>query len=889
MKSLAPSCVAIAAIVILLAGGAGPSRAASDVTRATLPNGLRVVIVRDAIAPVVTTELTYLVGADETPPGFPGMAHAQEHMMFRGSNGLTSTQLSAISSSLGGDFNANTEQTVTNYYFTIPAEDLELALHIEAIRMRGVHDAQSEWNEERGAIEQEVAMDLSNTLYRYFSTAQATLFKGTPYDHDALGTRPSFDKTTGAMLKKFYDTWYWPNNAVLTIAGDVDPAQTLAIVKRLFGPIPRHTVPSRPLVKLRPPVAQTLTLDSDQPVAFTLLTYRMPGIESADHAAAQILGSVLASQRGDLYALGPQGKALAAGFAPFAQYPKAGAGIVYAVLVPGSDTKTMIETLEGILDNYKKNGVPAELVDAAKRKAVANAEFQKNSIEGLANAWAHAVAVEGHNSPDDDIEAIKRVSVADVNRVLRTYFDKSRAVVGILNPKPAGKPSTAAGFGGAESFAPKNPVEVSLPAWAQSALASVQVPKSTLNPTSTILPNGLRLIVQRETVSPTVSVFGQVKNNSDLEAPAGKEGVDQVLGGMFEYGTTTRDRLAYRKALDDIAANASAGPDFSLSVLSTSFDRGMELLADGVLHPAMPDQAFAIVQKQEAGTIAGQQQSPDYQSQQALVKALYPPDDPQQRWSTPQSVSALTLDDVKAYYAKTFRPDLATIVVVGDVTPEQAQASVQKWFGAWGATGGKPQTDYPPAANNKASAALVPATGRVQDAVSLTETTGVTRGDADYYALQLGANVLGGGGYASRLTRDVRQKAGLVYFVSQTFDIGKTRSTVNVEYGCDPGKVSAARALIEKNLRDMQTSLVTPDELLRAKAALIRRLPLGESSEGTIARGLLGRSVLDLPLDEPVRAANRYLTTTAPQIRDAYAKWVRVSDFVQIVVGPPPG
>jgi zinc protease len=889
VKSLAPSCVAIVVTAVLVAGGARASSAASDVTRATLPNGLRIVIVRDAIAPVVTTQLTYLVGADETPPGFPGMAHAQEHMMFRGSNGLTSTQISAISASLGGNSNADTEQNVTNYFFTVPAEDLELVLHIEAIRMRGVHDAQSEWNEERGAIEQEVSHDLSNTLYRYVSTAQATLFKGTPYAHDALGTRPSFDKTTGAMLKKFYDTWYWPNNAVLTIAGDVDAAKTLAIVKRLFGPIPSHPVPSRPLVKLQPAKTQTLMLDSDQPVAFTLLTYRMPGVDSPDYAASQILGAVLGSQRGDLYALGPQGKALGAGFVPFAQYAKAGAGILYAVLVPGSDTKTMIDTLEGILDNYKKNGVPAELVDAAKRQAVANAEFQKNSIEGLATAWAHAVASEGHNSPDDDIEAIKQVSVADVNRVLRTYLNSSSAVVGILNPKPAGKPSTAAGFGGAESFAPKNPVEAPLPAWAQSALASVQVPRSTLNPTSTILANGLRLIVQPEGVSPTVSVFGHIKSNSDLEAPAGKEGVDEVLGGMFEYGTTTRDRLGYHKALDDIAANASAGSDFSLTVLSPNFDRGMELLADGVLHPAMPDQAFPIVQKQTAGTISGEQQSPDYLSQQALVKALYSATDPQQRWSTPESVSALTLDDVKAYYAKTFRPDLTTIVVVGDITPEQAQASVQKWFGAWSATGVKPQTDYPPAADNKASAANFPATGRVQDTVSLTETTGVTRGDADYYALQLGADVLGGGFYSSRLTRDVRQKAGLVYFVSQTFNIGKTRSTVDVEYGCDPAKVSAARALIEKNLHDMQTSLVTPDELLRAKAELIRRLPLGESSESTIAQGLLGRSSLDLPLDEPVRAANRYLATTAQQIRDAYAKWVRVSDFVQIVIGPAPG
>src|ERR1017187_1134155 len=130
----------------------GESRASSslttdkDILRATLKNGLRVVIVRDPIAPVVTTVVNYEVGSDEAPEGFPGMAHALEHMMFRGNPDLTADQLAHISAAMGGNFDANTQQTITQYNFTVPADDLELALHVEALRMRGILGTDELWD-----------------------------------------------------------------------------------------------------------------------------------------------------------------------------------------------------------------------------------------------------------------------------------------------------------------------------------------------------------------------------------------------------------------------------------------------------------------------------------------------------------------------------------------------------------------------------------------------------------------------------------------------------------------------------------------------------------------------------------------------------------------------
>ncbi|HTV54950.1 MAG TPA: pitrilysin family protein, partial [Terriglobia bacterium] len=200
----------------------------TNVLRARLQNGLRVVIVRNTLAPTVTTMVNYLAGSNETPPGFPGTAHAQEHMMFRGSPGLSADQLAEISAAMGGTFNADTQQTVTQYFFSVPADDLDLALHIESVRMRGVLDTDKLWDQERGAIEQEVAQDHSNPFFLFYIKLLAALYQGTPLENSGLGTRPSFNKTTGAMLKNYYDAWYAPNNAVLVMVGDVRPQQALA-------------------------------------------------------------------------------------------------------------------------------------------------------------------------------------------------------------------------------------------------------------------------------------------------------------------------------------------------------------------------------------------------------------------------------------------------------------------------------------------------------------------------------------------------------------------------------------------------------------------------------------------------------------------------------------
>jgi zinc protease len=472
--------------------------------------------------------------------------------------------------------------------------------------------------------------------------------------------------------------------------------------------------------------------------------------------------------------------------------------------------------------------------------------------------------------------------------VAMQYLKDANSITATLVPKPSDEAASEKGFGGGESLtaAPTKPVK--LPDWAEAALSAVRVAAVNATWTDTMLPNKLRVIVKSDKTSPTVTVLGNVRHETTLQEAPGKDGVSDVLDELFSYGTTTLDRLAFQKALDDIAANENAGYDFSLKVPKADFARGVELLADNVLHPALPAEAFTIVKQQTAEFLEGQIKSPGYQADHALKTGLLPPGDPALRDPMPQTVSSLTLDDVKSHHAATFRPDLTTIAIIGDIDPVDARSVIEKYFGGWMARGATPDPTLPPVPKNSAKEFAVADPEAVQASVTLAEEVGLTRFDPDYYAIQLGNNVLGGGFYATRLYHDLRQVAGLVYNVDDEFTAGKTRSVYTVTFGSDPPNVAKARDLIVRDLRAMQMENVTPEELHQAKALLLRQMALQQSSEDAIAGLLLARAQIGLPLDESRRMGQRYYDLTADEVRAAFAKWIRPQDFVQVVRGQQP-
>jgi zinc protease len=871
------------------ASSSGPAAKTSSVVQTTLANGLKVVVVKDPLAPVVTQQITYFVGAKESPKGFPGTAHAQEHMMFRGAPGLSGDQLSQISAQLGGNMDAYTTEDTTSYYFTVPASDLDVTLKIGALRMSGVNDAQSDWQKERGAIEQEVAQDNSNPLYVLESKAQAAIFAGTAYENTGLGTTPSFDKTSAAMLQKFYNTWYAPNNALLVVAGDVDPAAVTAKIKELYGSIPSKQLPARPSFSLGAVTPQTFSSTTDQPYGIFAFVFRMPGYQSADYPVARLTASVLDARRGALTELAYEGKTLNSGFS-YQAMVSAGYAYAWAAFPAGTDPKKVEQEVRGAIEKVKA-GVPADLITAERDRTVLENDLQRNSVSGLARAWTAAVALQNRSSPAESAGLLEKVSVADVQKEIGKILDFSHAITLVLTPTSASGGNGGGGqvFGAPESFGSTAQQEVQLPDWASTALKKLPDPRPHFHPTIYDMANGVRLIVQPIAGSHAVSLYGSVHTNEDLQAASGKEGVQDLMNTLFEWGPKDMTRQSFQAAMDSLGADFSAGTSFQLNVLPASFDKGVKLLADDLLNPAFPSDAFASQQALQARDVAGQLSSPVYTFRHKINDSLVPRGDPSTRRPTPESIRSLTPPDLQDYYRKVMRPDETTIVVTGNVDGPAVRKVIEKYFGDWKAQGPKPNLHYAPVPPSKAQQVLVQDPVRQQNQVVLAETLDLTYDDPAHYAVSLGNDFLGGSSFASPLYRELRVKRGLVYYAGSSVSFGKTRGYFYIDFAAYPDKVAEAKQIALQVLKQMGESPLSDQQLHLAKASQLRQIELSNVSVSDVAHSWIGYSEEGLSLDRLYKVAAHYRSLTAEQIRSAFSKYVDPSRLSELVLGKPAG
>ncbi len=266
--------------------------------------------------------------------------------------------------------------------------------------------------------------------------------------------------------------------------------------------------------------------------------------------------------------------------------------------------------------------------------------------------------------------------------------------------------------------------------------------------------------------------------STDLYEPKGKDGVGDLTSTLLPWGTAQYDRAAYQAQADAIPANITLGPSFSLEVQSGKFAQSLQLLADGMLHPAFSPASFQIVKSNSVRTLDAVEREPRTQAQIARLNALYPPGDPRRRRETSKTISAIALDDVKKWYAFAYRPDLTVISVVGDVDPKAGEAAVRQVFGQWHATGPKPSFRYP-----QTQAACI----EVRDGHLAEQHAVASDLDPDHqraparrglHSARLADTMLSGEGPGSMLFRDLREKRGYVYDVSSDMEIGRSELDV---------------------------------------------------------------------------------------------------------------
>jgi len=842
-----------------------------------LANGMRVVVVPDRIGPVVTTILTYGAGSNEET--LPGQAHAVEHMLFRGTATITASELADLCARMGARYNASTGNDRTQYWFAVPSAYLGVVLRIEADRMRNATISPQSWGSERGAIEQEVRSDESAPAFAIQGRIREALFTGTPYVRDALGTVGSFDTMQASDLRAFYDAWYHPNNATLVVAGDVDPKQTLARIRSAFESIPSAPLPSRKPIALAPLAASSIDATADVPLGQAGLAFRLPGPKSPDFPALVVLQGALGAADGPFVETNVAGTTLGAGL-QITTIGDSATGFISSSVKGGGTPAAMLGLLQSTLAKTVADGVTKRQVDDAKRAILSNDAYALTSIPGAAFGWSSALAL-GFSRPDALSGRFARVGVSDVDRVLRTYFGTAQHLSVVVG-RGAAAPGASHDAGG-EHVAYIGGKPEALRGWARAAFRTALAPPAfPASVRSFTLPNGIRLTVAPIRGIPVVVLTGSIKNNQTLYAPRGLQGVAEMTDALMSFGSMRLDRKAFANAVAALPASIGAGTSFVVRSARAQFDRSLALLADEMLHPRFPADGFALLQSNYAQTLATTQNRPPWKSELALDRALYSSGDPAARHATEASVRALTLEDVRAWYVRAFRPDETSISIVGAIDPNDARREIAKYFGGWTASGSAPAFGYPAAMLNGPSNADVPSPTAAQTSVRLVELLPIHRNNPDRFALMLADTMLTGEGASSILTDDLRTRNGYVYDVGSTLDIGRQRSTYTFSFGAAPKDVASAEAALRAELRALQTQPVSNDMLARAKAVWLARSTLALDS-------YFGLALAIRPASDAGDSRENWkalLAVTPAQVRDAMAKWVRVDRLARIAIVP---
>jgi zinc protease len=879
----AARAIAAAAAGLLLATGiTGPASSAPAspaVLTATLENGLRAVVVRDELAPVVSVTTTYLAGsAQET---VSGTAHAQEHMMFRGSATVSEAQFAEAIAAMGGSFNAVTQSEATQYSVEVPARDLDVALRLERSRASGIRDDAKAWSIERSAVLQEVQADASSANFRLLERAGRVVFAGTPYENYGLGTVDSVRRLRTADLKTFYDRWYRPNDMLIVVAGDVDPPAALAEIRAVFGDLRPGKLPARRAGSSAPIEPQTFRDSGNDPFGLVFAAYRTPGYRDRDYFAMKVLDAALESERGPLYELKVQGRALQV-FAQSVVHPEIGMTLLGCVMPVTRDPQDALRDVDAALAEYRAHGIPDDVVSAAKRRAVLAVRLARTSVARESAQWASALALESR-TPQDDAAGLAAVTSDQVNAAFRRYIGTER-VVAIATQAPSG--GSIASRRPPESLGTSPSGEPALPSFAKRLQHEIVVPEPHQGTSLATLPNGLKVAVVPRPGAGTVTVRGVVLATPALATPDGKEGVDRILDGMFTSGTAKTDRVTFEAEADSIGAYLGAGSTFSLDVAGEDFARGMRLLAEKQLDPDLSAATFEKVKAQLAAAVRGEAAGTRGRAQRALNSAIYPPGDPARRVASPESVERITADDVRSYYHRVFQPRNTTIVVIGDVDRDSAVATVAAAFGSW-QSDEQPIEIFPPAVPDNASSAVeLSAPGARQADVTLAESVALTYDDPDYAALQVLNAALTGGFYSSLLSRDLRERSGIAYRVDSSFNGGKHRSRFVVSFGCSPDRVGEGIAIVKRDLESLRTASLTRERLDRIKAQMTARLALEDESFDGIADSLLTYVATGRPIDESYRLARREIALTPDDLSAAARRWIRPDDLASIVVVP---
>ena len=788
---------------------------------------------------MVAVNLWYHVGPANEIPGRTGFAHLFEHMMFQGSKNVASdTHFKLLEAAGASDINGTTDFDRTNYFETVPSNQLELALWIESDRMGYLLDVldQQALANQRDVVRNERRQGLENQPYGVAEEAlyQALYPQGHPYHGVVIGSHADLAAAELGDVQQFFRQYDSPNNASLAIVGDFDPVATRRLVEKYFGSLKRGPdVPK--ITATTPPITaeKRITITDTVQLPRVYMSWLTPAIFTPGDADADLAAAILGGGKSSrLYKALVYDQQIAQAVQATQESLILGSKFtIEATARPGHTADELEAAINAELRRFTEQGPDAAELERARNTIETGIITGLETLGGFGgkadrlNSYQHYLG-----TPDYLGQDLKRYRDATRQSIAAFAAQNLKATTRVvvfalpgekkLPPEPSSPAAQAAG--GAESVNVAEPWRKDMPK--PGTVRAAQFP----TPEKFTLPNGLTVIVSERRELPVVSASLVFGSGSGANPPA-MPGLANFTAAMLDEGTTTRSALAIADEaarLGTALATSSTMDQIRVSAtsLAREFPSALQLLADVALRPTFPPEEVERQRASRLATLVSQNSNPSQIASRVMAAALFGPAHPYGYidLGTEASNKAMTRDAMLDFWKRQLVPGNAALVVVGAVSRGEIEALTTKAFADWNGKAA-PSASMPVPAGTGAKLILVDMPGAAQTEVRVA-SIGAARATPDFEAIEV-VNMILGGLFTSRINLNLREDKGYTYGAFSTFSMRREPGPFFVGAGVRVDATAPAVTEIFNEVRKMKDVQVSADELSLGKDSLVRSMP----------------------------------------------------------------
>jgi len=897
---LAATVAMAAALGQTLPPGVQAGASLGGITEYSYSNGLRVLLLPDSSSTKVSVNMVYLVGSRFEGYGETGMAHLLEHMNF-----ILSKDGRSIKKELtdhGAQWNGTTDYDRTNYFETVNASDdnLKWALGLEATRMVNMRIEKELLDTEMTVVRNEFERGENSVSRILDERVLATAYLWHNYGKSVIGSLADIEKVPIDRLAAFYQKYYQPDNAVLIVGGQIDPAKTLAMIADSLGKIPR------PTRKLDATYTTEPAQDGERTVELRrvgtgqnlIMAYHGPAMAHPDAAALEVVAGIMngSGGTGRLYkALVDNKKAMSANMDVMEQHDP---GIVQFSATLSNDQKlddvkkTMLDTVDGLI----KESPTKEEVDRAKLRIIQRMDREMADSQAMTvNVMTEMVASGDWRLLYTNYQEIKSVTPDDVVRVAKLYLKDSNRTVGVFIPDPAPDRTVVPDAPPMETLLTEFKPTIAVAEGEVLNPDPAGVEKRIIRSTQ---PGGLKLALLPKATRGNLVHLDLNLRFGDEKSLAGKNAAAQMAGALLMRATKNRNRQQIQDEIQKLNATISVGGgrgggsalasvSGSIQTTSENLIPAMRLMAEILKEPAFPEADFEQIRQQEITAVERGRTEPATLAFEALQTNLspFPRSDVRHNRTIDEQIEDLkkvTLADVKKFYEQFYGASHGDLVAVGPLKPEDVQKAAAELFGSW-----KSQSPYTRIQSKYVKVTPIDTKIETPDKQNAQFDAGLRiqmrDTDADYTAMYM-ANFIMGGDITSRWPDRIRNREGLSYGASSSFTApadGGDAAVLSASIISNPKNSPKVEASFRDELKKALAEGFTQKELDAAKIALHDAFVLSRSGDTGILALIVRRAEVDRTLDWDAQLDAKFAALTLDQVNAAFR--MHVTNEISIV------